>query len=360
MSQFDIMRILSDAAEAANKFVGHANVLIVGKTGTGKSTLINTIFAGRMAETGQGRPVTQHLRQYKKHGIPITIYDSRGLELDNYQAIIDELKAEVVKKNRQEDPAEHIHVAWLCIAEGSRRVEEGEISLAKMLEDAGIPVIVVITTAVSDQGFKSVVEKEFHMVRNVVRVNSVPLPLDEGAIAPIRGCDILVDLTMQVVPEGQRNAFAAAQRVKLDYKVERAWKAVHIAAAVAGGVGAAPIPFSDAVLIAPTQIGMIASISAVFGIDLETDFIGTVVASLLSSAGASFAGRAIVGGLLKMIPGVGTIAGGATMTIGGAYIHVLVQLMGDNPDRVPTASEVAEALKARLSGMSASETAGEA
>lgn len=35
------------------------NVLIAGGTGVGKSTLINSVFHGRMAATGQGKPVTK-------------------------------------------------------------------------------------------------------------------------------------------------------------------------------------------------------------------------------------------------------------------------------------------------------------
>jgi uncharacterized protein (DUF697 family) len=57
-----------------------------------------------------------------------------------------------------------------------------------------------------------------------------------------------------------------------------------------------------------------------------------IVTSIVGEAGATFAGKAIVAGLLKMIPGIGTAAGGAisgttasilTVALGEAYISIM-------------------------------------
>lgn len=48
--------------EKALREMGVCNVLIAGRTGVGKSTLINSVFHGRMAATGQGKPVTTTAR----------------------------------------------------------------------------------------------------------------------------------------------------------------------------------------------------------------------------------------------------------------------------------------------------------
>ena len=57
------------------------NIIVAGKTGVGKSTLINSIFREKLAETGMGKPVTDHMRKLSKKGIPLAIYDTRGFEL---------------------------------------------------------------------------------------------------------------------------------------------------------------------------------------------------------------------------------------------------------------------------------------
>jgi len=41
--------------EKALREMGVCNLLIAGRTGVGKSTLINSVFHGRMAATGQGK-----------------------------------------------------------------------------------------------------------------------------------------------------------------------------------------------------------------------------------------------------------------------------------------------------------------
>ncbi len=55
----DLIQEIKNAMDEALKRRGMANILIAGKTGVGKSTLINSIFQGNLAETGQGKPVTQ-------------------------------------------------------------------------------------------------------------------------------------------------------------------------------------------------------------------------------------------------------------------------------------------------------------
>lgn len=353
--------IIKSAYEKALAERGHVNVLVVGKTGTGKSTLVNTVFNDRIAETGQGRPVTQHMRRYTKEGSPVSIYDTKGLEVADYKQILGDLKDKIREINRSKRPEDHVHVAWLCIAEGTRRAEEAEIELAKVLDELSVPALVVITTAVSDQGFRAEIRDIFHTASNVIRVNSEPFVMDEGVIIPVKGVDVLVDATLEVVPKGQKNAFVAAQKIKIDHKVTRSRAAVASAAALAMTAGAAPIPFADAVAIVPIQVGMIAGISAIFGLDLTTGFLTTLVTSSLGATGSTLGGRALVGGLLKLIPGAGSLLGGtisagvaATLTtaVGEAYIAVLKSLVAENPDRPLTAEEIASALKEKLKGVS--------
>ena len=103
-------------------------ILIAGKTGVGKSTLINTVFKDNFAATGQGRRVTAESREYSKEGSPLRIIDTRGLELGKMGSDLPALEKLIRQRASEADPNRRIHVAWLCIAEDSRRltVREGE------------------------------------------------------------------------------------------------------------------------------------------------------------------------------------------------------------------------------------------
>ncbi len=337
MNNIDLGKIIEKAMGEAMKERGRVNILIAGKTGVGKSTLINAVFQGNYATTGDGKPVTKETREIIKQGVPLTLYDTRGLELEEYEKTFNELDKFVKEKNKDSDAMNHIHMAWICIDEGSRRIEDAEIKLCELL-GVHMPVIGVITKASSDQGFKAEVQKLIPNLKNVVRVNSIPKILDDGYVIKSSGLEDLVDLAMEIVPEGQKKAFAAAQRISVKQKKDKSRGIVMTAAAAAAGTGAVPIPFSDAVLLIPIQVGMLASITAVFGFDLKKSFLGTLVSSTITGAGATIIGRTIVSNLLKFFPGVGSIAGGVisaatasalTVAFGEAYIAALAHLLKD-------------------------------
>lgn len=56
-------------------------MLVTGKTGAGKSTLINAMPRKEIAVNEIGRPVTENTRCYEDDEMPLRIYDTKGLEL---------------------------------------------------------------------------------------------------------------------------------------------------------------------------------------------------------------------------------------------------------------------------------------
>ncbi|MDD2659331.1 MAG: 50S ribosome-binding GTPase [Methylococcales bacterium] len=354
----DIAGIIHKASEEAIRERGRVNILIAGSTGVGKSTLINEIFQGKFANTGQGESVTKETREYTKENIPLSIFDTRGLEKADFKETLDKLEEFVKKRSKEPDPKRHIHVVWLCILEDGRRVEKAEIELHKILANY-MPVIGVITKSRSDQGFRALAQDMLPETKNVVRVRALPDELDDGHSLPVMGLLELVELTMETLPEGFRRAFAAAQKISIQQKKNLAHKIVVSSATAASLAGANPIPISDAILLVPIQIGMLAGITATFGLEISTAFLSTLVAAAAGATGATFAGRAIVSNLLKIFPGVGSVAGGTissataatiTTTLGELYIATLVSLFTDTNGEAPLSENVTREFKKRLGG----------
>lgn len=356
MDDINIGDLIERELEKAFRERGHINILIAGRTGVGKSTLINSALEGNLAKVGQGERVTEHTREIKREGIPISIFDTRGLEMAEFRNTLEELEKFISERNRDPDEKKHIHVAWVCIAEDSRRVEDAEIELTAML-DRYVPVLGVITKARSDQGFRGGVQRLLPKVRNVMRVRAIREQDDDGHTRDPMGLEELADLTNELVPEGQRRAFAAAQKASCKLKKAQAQKFVAAAASVAAGIGAVPIPFADAILLVPSQVGMLAKISSVYNLSLSEGALRTMVASIAGGAAATMSGRLIVGGLLKMIPGAGALAGGAisastaslmTIVLGGTYISILDALCIKYAGESPSEEEVIDEVKKRF------------
>jgi small GTP-binding protein len=348
--------IIKDAIQKATTERGNISILIAGRSGVGKSTLINAIFQQKMAETGQGKPVTQNTREITKEGVPLTIFDTRGLEMSQFKETHADLEKLITERSSDRDSNRHIHVAWLCIQEDGRRVEQAEIDLHTMLA-RHMPVICVVTKARSDNGFKNEVQRLLPESKNVIRVRAIQEEMDDGYVLKPMGLESLIELTSEVIPEGKRRALAAAQRANINYRKTQSHKIVAASATAAAAAGASPIPFSDAVILAPIQVGMIAGITSVFGLELSKGTLTTLVASAIGVGGATFLGRTVVVNILKFFPGVGTVAGGAisaatasaiTVGLGEAYITVLAEIFTQDPDAEPTATEIGEKLKEKM------------
>lgn len=337
--QIDTDKMAQQCIDAINEKIKNLktlNIIVIGKSGVGKSTLINSLFRGNFADTGLGRPVTTKIRKNVKKDYPLTIYDTPGFELSNEQQnnVKEEVLDIIQKGIASKDINEAIHCIWYCVnVGGNRTFDESELEWLRDFTDKNkvtqVPIIVVLTQAVPKTKaaeMKKLIEAENLEIRKVVPLLAQDMDFDGEYIARSYGLDALINDMTEVLPDDLQSTLQNVQKASLESK-KMAAQAV-VAAAVAGsiGEGAAPIPFSDAALLVPTQVGMIAGITVIFGLDINKSFLTSFVTATIGSAGATVLGKTIVANLLKLIPGVGTVAGGA---ISGATAGLLTTALGE-------------------------------
>lgn len=135
--------------EQKNNSQGRYNIVVVGKTGVGKSSLINYLFNNiETAKTGVGKPVTSkgfHKIDFNINGVPATLFDSCGVEVGNSDLWLNDLISEL-KFRDVDKPASHwFHTVLYCIAASSARVEEFEINVIKQFIKCKYNVVIVFT-----------------------------------------------------------------------------------------------------------------------------------------------------------------------------------------------------------------------
>lgn len=328
----DCITAISDRIKNLNTL----NIIVAGKTGVGKSTLINSMFRDNLAETGIGKPITQHMRKISKKGVPLNIYDTKGFELgkDAQKEVKKEILDTIKSGMSGTDVNKAIHCIWYCINTASNRIEPEEIEwlrdLAKENSVTEVPVIIVLTQAFSKpnaEKMKNLIMDENLDVIQVVPVLAQDFVFDES-LPPIKayGLDALLAVMTEVLPEELQDTLQSVQIASLKAKKKRAQVAVATATATAFGEGFAPIPFADSALLIPTQVAMIASITAIYGLEINKSIITAFVSSALGTGGATIAGKTIAANLLKLVPGAGTVLGG---TISGATAGVITTALGE-------------------------------
>ncbi|MFS8855679.1 GTP-binding DUF697 domain-containing protein, partial [Synechococcus sp. H55.2] len=279
-----------------------------------------------------------HIRQYSKQGCPITIYDTPGMELAGDQNIQIRLEvSQLIDELRLKDPEHHIHIVWYCIHHELKRLEETERKWLKDLELKDVPVILVLTQCLEypnpeESEFFQYLQRQNLPVRYIVPLLAKDKAINRHLTVPAHGLEHLIGCTSELLPEVARLAFIRQQLLRVDLKADAAFKYVSGYVASAAFIGAAPLPFADAPLLAAAQVGMIANISFIFGYKASPSFYYSLMAALAGIGGAVVTGRAIVSNLLKLIPGVGSLAGGIiqsttaatlTLSLGLAYIELM-------------------------------------
>lgn len=158
------------------------NLMILGKSGVGKSSLLNYLFEDEnMAKTGSGAPVTEqgfHLTQGNINGKNVNIYDSWGLEPGKTSIWLEQFEDFIKHKRIEKDIKKWIHTVIFCISAEGKRIEPFEKEVLEFLKNEKLNPVIVITKADSD--------KEGVFKKEVLRITGIE-PIEVCSVEKITG-----------------------------------------------------------------------------------------------------------------------------------------------------------------------------
>ena len=266
----------------------YGNVLVIGNSGVGKSTLINAVLGKDAARVGSGTSgTTKGLEIYESETLPFRVIDTIGFEpgfLERRKAIraVKKWSKESVRSKETDDaakPDKTIHAIWFCVDGTTRKLFPQTIQSLSQATSMweSIPVIVVITKSYSilerEENIQLVYnafasqKKVSKNLKKVIPVVAETYNLNETAFAAPDGLTELIEATNDLLPEGIKAAERDVSRFKLNRKRAHSHSVVAASAAAGAVVGAVPVPMPDAAILTPLEMTQINALASIYGIE---------------------------------------------------------------------------------------------
>lgn len=312
------------------------NVLVIGNSGVGKSTLINALLGEERAKTGWGTEgTTEELAIYESDKLNFRLIDTVGFEPSWFKGM--RAINSVIKWSKNSAKEGHtdtqINVIWFCV-EGTA----GKL-FAKSIHDLSratsmwpsVPVIVVITKSYSVPDRSRNIEMVYNAfpkqkkytknLRKVIPVVAQVFVLNDNAFAPPEGLTELIEATNELMPEGMKSSEHDIAAYKLNRKRFMSQAIVSVSTTAAVVVGAVPIPFPDATILMPLEVALVNSLAQVY--EIKKDEASKNLFNTIVEVGTvSIVARQAINAA-KAIPGLNIGAAALNAIVAGSIVAVL-------------------------------------
>jgi len=312
------------------------NILVLGNSGVGKSTLINAVLGEDAAPTGWGvDSVTKEVRRYGGDNSMFYLVDSIGFQpdkkgSDNAVGAVKKWSAAGMKKGGGDNA---VDMVWLCVDGTSRKLFPQTLEYFSKATAMwkNVPVIVVITKSYSETERNEnvlMVNNAFAISKNiscnlkaVIPVVAKPYFFTETMFAPPYGISELIDRTMENMREGIDNSGETIASVRL--KSKRIGAQLIIAGSVASAVAACaiPVPLADSAMLVPIELAEIRFISGNY--EIKNDKIIEVISESIIAGGAATVAARTALSALKAIPGLNIAAAVLNSVVGGSMAALI-------------------------------------
>ena len=241
------------------KFESHTsyfNILVIGSTGVGKSTLINEVLkleenSENSAKTGMGEPITLgEPHPYISDKVKgLRLWDSQGIDKSGYN--INQLKNSVINlinnNAKENNPDNFIHCIWYCVSEHRFETVERDclIELMKIYHDETLPIIIPYTQCISEEAGE-IMMKEIDKIcmRENRKIKIIPVLAKDKkvgkkgnyTILPKYGIEDLLKVSFEKIEGAVKSAcfHSIREQIKNNYKNSIKQKQQKIKAAIKG------------------------------------------------------------------------------------------------------------------------------
>lgn len=310
------------------------NVLVIGNSGVGKSTLINAVLGDEQAKTGYGSEgTTKSLHIYTNDEVPFNLIDSVGFEpsllkrLQAIQAVKKWSRSSAKEENKQ------INLIYFCIDGTSSKLFKETIDhmIKAVSIYKSVPIIVVITKSYSmidrnnnikmvEDAFNKHKKVKDRLKKIIPVVASTYVISDELFVAP-SGIDELITITNELLPSGIQAASNDINAYKIKRTRALAQSIVATATTSAAIVGAIPIPFADTMILTPIEMLEINTLANLYGIKKNDDF-NKVLNQIVEIGTVSLVAKNTLSAI-KAIPGINIAASVLNAIVAGVFVCVI-------------------------------------